>query len=165
MTVTDTGPLLVLAKLNQLELLLRLYGHVIVPEAVFQEAVLVGRRRGYPDAHALDVFLQRMGWSPTACPEIAPQLVQERLGSGEKQAISLALDNRSLLLIDDQHARRVAKNLGVQTLGSLGVLVSAYRRQLVTGDELDILLSTIIQRKDIWIDPEVCHRVRRALLT
>ena len=41
--VANSGPLIVLAKVNHLHLLPSLYGEVIIPQAVFREAVVVGR--------------------------------------------------------------------------------------------------------------------------
>ncbi len=46
--VTNTTPLIVLAKLNHLHLLSALYKQVIVPRAVYHEAVVQGQARGYP---------------------------------------------------------------------------------------------------------------------
>ena len=71
---------------------------------------------------------------------------------------------RQPLIIDDSEARRVAEKLGVTTLGSLGVLVQAFRRQLLTPADLDEMLSTLENRTDIWIRPELCERIRQALL-
>lgn len=45
--VTDTGPLLVLAKLHHLHLLPELYSTIQVPSSVYHEAVVVGLARGY----------------------------------------------------------------------------------------------------------------------
>ncbi len=162
--VSDTGPLVVLAKLNRLDLLPLLFRHVLIPSAVYQEAVVVGRRRGYPDAHTLAAFLQHVGWSIVVPPEIPAVLRARRLGQGEQEAIALALQYEALLLIDDRDARWTAQELGVLTRGSLGVLVMAYRAGLLSAVELDYLLDTIEQREDIWIDPALCRKVRTELL-
>jgi hypothetical protein len=47
--VTNSGPLIVLAKIHHLHLLASLYGTLIVPRAVYREVVEIGRARGYPD--------------------------------------------------------------------------------------------------------------------
>ena len=86
------------------------------------------------------------------------------IGEGEREAIGLALRHSLPLLIDDSQARRIAHTLGVETKGSLGVLIQAYRGSLLSSAELDQLLSTIEVREDIWIDPALCQRVRRQVL-
>ena len=50
---------------------------------------------------------------------------------GERCAISMALDLDAALLVDDRAARRHAEALGLDVLGTLGVLVLAKRKGLV----------------------------------
>jgi predicted nucleic acid-binding protein len=88
-----------------------------------------------------------------------------RLGRGEIEAIALAEQHQSLLLIDEVYARAIAEQMGLQTVGSLGILVEAYHRGNLTSDVLEELLMTIEQRKDIWIQPALCERIRREVLS
>ncbi len=163
--VTNSGPLIALAKLNHLRLLPALYDEVIVPQAVYDEVVTVGLRRGYPDANIADAFLRRMKWRPVAVADRLPELdVYARLGRGEREALTLAKTHNSLVLIDEDHARTIADQLGLAHIGTLGILVGAYRRELLSADALDELLITIESREDIWIHPELCRRARHEVL-
>ena len=47
--VTNSGPLMALAKLGLLDLLGRLYGKVYMPGAVYDEVVLRGEEGGFSD--------------------------------------------------------------------------------------------------------------------
>jgi predicted nucleic acid-binding protein len=133
--VANSGPLIALAKINHLHLVPSLYGEVIIPQAVYHEAVVVGQARGYPDAKVLQAFLSSMEWQPTESPEMPPELPGDtRLGRGEYEAIALAWQHQVLLLIDEIYARSVADRLGLQTAGSLGILVEAYRKGILTSD-------------------------------
>jgi hypothetical protein len=60
--VCNAGPLMVLAKLNQLHLLKELYGRVRLANSVYDETVIEGMRRGHEDARTLLRFLMQMGW-------------------------------------------------------------------------------------------------------
>ena len=80
------------------------------------------------------------------------------------EAIALAEQHQSLLLIDEVYARALAEQMELQTIGSLGILVEAYQRGNLAANVLDELLITIEQRKDIWIQPTLCERVRREVL-
>ena len=51
--IADSGPLIVLAKIGLLSLLPRLYQTVIIPQAVYQETVIEGERRGHDDARII----------------------------------------------------------------------------------------------------------------
>ena len=58
----DAGPLIVLGKLNRLDLLAGLYGQVHIPRTVYDEVVTQGLMRGASDALAVRLFWQRQGW-------------------------------------------------------------------------------------------------------
>lgn len=163
--VTNSGPLIALAKLNHLRLLPAMYGTVIVPQAVHDEVVTVGLRRGYPDASIADAFLRRMNWHPVAAGDMLPELdTHVRLGLGEREALTLAQTHNAIVLIDEDHARAIADQLGLVHIGTLGILAGAFRRELLSADALDDLLVSIESRDDIWIHPDLCGRVRRAVL-
>lgn len=162
---TNTGPLIALAKLYHLHLLPALYGPLIVPQAVYDECVIEGQTRGYQDADVIQAFLGQVGVLPVTPQALPPELAGDvRLGQGEIEAIALAKQHRSLLLIDEVYARAIAEKMGLPSVGSLGILVEAYRRGNLSSDMLEELLITIEQRKDIWIHPALCERVRRDVL-
>lgn len=162
--VTDTGPLLVFAKLHLLHLLPGLYSSVQIPSAVYHEAIVTGTARGYPDAILLRSFLHEHGWSAHPDVAISGDLLDCRLGIGEAQAISLAAQLSAELLIDDNDARLCADELKITSLDSLGVLSRAYRLKLLSAAALVEVLTVIEERRDIWIHPSLCDRVRRSLL-
>ena len=54
--VCNAGPLIVLAKLNALHLLEKLYNRVHIAEAVFDEVIVEGLRHGYTDARTAQIF-------------------------------------------------------------------------------------------------------------
>jgi uncharacterized protein len=178
--VVNSGPLIVLAKLNHLHLLVRLFGRFTVPQAVYDEVVVAGKRLGHRDAALVDDFLTREGCrlvpafgeatgadQKLAHPGVGQQTEQlsglHRLGPGESEALALALREGAVVVIDDSRARRVARDLGLSTVGTVGVLVSARAQGLLSPDALEELLVTIEKRDDIWIEPELCRRVRQQL--
>ena len=162
--VIDTGPLLVFAKLQRLHLLDQLFQTVLIPQPVYEEAVITGLQRGYPDSVQLQAFLAGHHW-PTLSPVVVkPNLVSGDLARGKYEAIAIAQARALPLLIDDSNARSVADKRGITTYGSLGVLAQAFRKAYVTTSELDELLTTIENRADIWIQPRLCQRLRSSLL-
>ena len=57
--VTNSGPLMALAKLGLLDLLGRLYGKVYMPGAVYDEVVLRGEEGGFSDSLQVKLAIQR----------------------------------------------------------------------------------------------------------
>jgi predicted nucleic acid-binding protein len=54
-----------------------------------------------------------------------------RLGPGEQQAIALAYELKTLLLIDDRLGRTAARRLGLPITGLAGVLIQAKEANLI----------------------------------
>lgn len=83
----------------------------------------------------------------------------EQLGKGEASSIALALEfEESLLIIDERKGRKIAEDLGVDTIGSLGVLVKAKERGVI--NEVREILE-LIDRTDFRISPLVRDAVLR----
>ena len=122
--VSNTGPLLALAKADRLTVIEAMYGVVQIPPAVHRELLA----KTGPEAQCLDdafaSFVRVVHLPPL--PAKVDHLTQ-RLGPGEQQAIALAFSNSGLLLIDDQAGRKAARQLGVEVTGAVGVLLEAKR--------------------------------------
>lgn len=84
--VTNSGPIIILSAIGQLDLLRGLHTSVLVPESVFTEVSLAGK--GRPGSAELEVapWLERVPVVPPADP-----LLLQLLGRGEADAITLAL--------------------------------------------------------------------------
>ena len=89
----NAGPLMVLAKPNQLHLLKELYGRVHLANSVYDETVIEGMKRGHEDARTLLRFLMQMGWEadPVATDAIPNGLDQAHLDRGERDTLALAV--------------------------------------------------------------------------
>lgn len=165
-TISNVGPLIVLAKLNVLHLLKELFDHVHIPRSVYNEVVTEGLRRGHEDARTLQLFLEQVGWLPEDVtePMIPVELRRAPLDRGEREAIALAIAlGTDTLLIDEMIGRKVARAQGIMVRGSLGVLVEAYRQQLISADQLRLYFAEIVNRHDVWINPALVKRLEREL--
>jgi hypothetical protein len=126
-TIVNTSPLFYFHRLGLLELFQKLYGRIIVPEAVKKE-LDEGRTQGE------DVpLLEKYPWieiKSVTMPRYL-QLIAD-LGPGESEVLALATNQKSaLVIIDDKLARRIAEMRGFRITGSAGVLLKAKRKGLV----------------------------------
>jgi predicted nucleic acid-binding protein len=125
--ISNTSPLQYLYQSGVLHLLPALYSTVIVPESVVRE-LADGRARGIllPDPNALP-------WAKVERPRETSLLrLVTTLGAGEREAIALALEKPgTVLLLDDNFARRHARLMGINLSGTLGVLLKAKQKGLV----------------------------------
>ncbi|MBL7164803.1 MAG: DUF3368 domain-containing protein [Anaerolineales bacterium] len=162
----DAGPLVVLGKLNRLELLDELYGEVQIPRAVYEEVVTAGLARGASDAQTVRLFLQRQQWPiVTVLPTVlAAYTPQANLDPGETEVLALAQSlTDPLVLLDDEVARNEARRLKLRLRGTLGVLVQAHRSGFLTLGQVELLIQEIAARPDIWISAKLCEQVLASL--
>jgi len=125
--VVDTAPLNYLICIDAVDVLPTLYGSIWIPPAVNAELC-------HPKApeRVREWVRSLPEWLQIKEPAELPYQPQARLGLGERQAISLALASRSaLLIIDDRDAVDFARQLGLATIGTLGVLDHAAARNLI----------------------------------
>lgn len=162
--VADAGPLLALAKLNLLHLLDALFERVELTTSVYDEIVVSGMRRGYVDAQVLREYFYLKGWAPTAVEADRADHESWRLDQGETDSIILARTEGVELLMDEERGRVIARREGVHVRGTLGILVQAYRQNLITSDQLRLYVNQLAERKDIWISPVLCREVLRQVL-
>jgi uncharacterized protein len=118
--VSDAGPLIALGRLDLLAVLPEVFAQVQVPTAVLEECMV---RPENADAHRIHAAVTR-GWLVTC--EAVP-IANTALDLGERAAIARAVEIGAALLADDQAARQHALAIGLQVIGTLGVLVLAKR--------------------------------------
>ena len=162
----NAGPLMALGKLNRLDLLAGLFGQVQIPRAVYDEVVTQGLVRGAPDALTVRLFWQRQQWpivdvSETLLSAYVPPVV---LDPGETELLALAQSVVDpLALLDDEVARAEARRLKLRLCGTLGILVRACRKDLLSLDQAELLIREIAARPDIWIAARLCEQVLASL--
>jgi len=136
LAVSDSTPLIYLAKIGRLSLLKGVFKRVIVPEAVFDEAVAQGKALSMIDAFIIEKAVGDWIIVERVEPEVDAEYhfidTNTRLGTGEKEALKLCKQLGALYFIaDDREARRVSRILNIRPVGTLGVLVEAYRLGLI----------------------------------
>ena len=162
----DSGPLIALGKLNRLDLLADLYGEVQIPQAVYNEVVLQGLASGASDALIVRLLWQRQGWPivdvpPTMLAAYKPPVILD-LGETEVLVLAQTLVN-PLVLLDDEVARSEARRLKLRLRGTVGILAQAYREELLSFAQTELLIDEIAARPDIWISSKLCDQVLRSL--
>ncbi|MDI6793728.1 MAG: hypothetical protein QME81_12835 [bacterium] len=158
----NAGPLIALSKLNRLDILADLYGETQIPRAVYDEVVTHGLARGAPDALTVRLFWQRQRWPIVDVPDavLSAYTSPVVLDPGETEVLALAQTlTDPLVLIDDEIARAEARRLGLRLRGTLGIIVHAYRRGLLSFGQTEMLIREIAARPDIWIGDRLCEQV------
>jgi predicted nucleic acid-binding protein len=149
--VSDTGPIIGLAKANRLALLKNLFEKVLIPPMVRKELFAkTGDEAEWIDS-ALTDFIQVFEIRPI---DETAKLILEGLGEGERQAIGIAasMGNDAILLIDDLAGRQAAEKLNIKITGLVGVLLLAKERGLIKSVS-DIIEE--IRSKGYWLSNSI----------
>ena len=123
--VSDASPLNALACIGCVDILLRLFEQVLVPPAVVAEL----SQPATPEPARLFIRMPPI-WLRVVSPSAVDRT--HRLGAGEREAISLALEHRLPLLVDDKDARRTAQRAGLEIIGTIGTLEVAAQADLIS---------------------------------
>jgi predicted nucleic acid-binding protein len=154
--VSNASPLINLAAVGQLALLRQLYRRVIVPPAVWNEVVRLGKGRLGSRAVRAASWVQVKAVRDRALV----QMLLAELDPGEAESIVLAREIQAdLLLLDESHARRAARRMGLPITGLVGVLIEAAGKGLIS--DLAATLRELRDRAGFWLTDEVVEEALR----
>ena len=136
--VVNSSPLIFLAKINRLDLLNKLFDEVIIPKAVYEEAVLNGKRDKTE-------IIKNLNW-------IKVEEVKNRrlinflmnfLDYGESEVIAYAVENNiDLVVLDDKDARKIAREFDLKVIGTLGILIISKKKGYI--NELKPIIEKLV---------------------
>jgi predicted nucleic acid-binding protein len=138
--VSNSSPLIALAKLDKLKLLEQVFGKILIPQLVYKEL-----ERG--------CFYQEVTHFKSACDSFIEvvnvqnhQTFKRSLDLGECEVLSLALERQAdIVLIDDRKAFNEAKELGLKTISTLTFLKVAQTKGFI--DDYLVLVSELAAKK------------------
>ena len=153
--VSDSTPLITLMKASRLDVLELLFGEVIIPEAVYHELTF---NANFPDEAMLinqSPFIRVVTVDDSRTVSILRRATG--LDQGESEAIIYADENKvDVLLMDEAHGRRVARDMGLEIMGSVGVLLAAFREGFLSEEEIETAL-TVIRQSNRHISERLIH--------
>jgi len=126
--VADSSPMIGLGRINQLDLLNRLFKNVLIPPAVAAECTYDLKK---PGAKSIQAAIDQSLIQIYDGKFERVKNLSRVLGLGEIEAISLALSLDAPLLIDEKKARSSAQQFGIDIIGVDGVLIAAKKQKIL----------------------------------
>jgi predicted nucleic acid-binding protein len=119
--IVNASPLIVLAKINQVNLLSELCDEVVVPSGVVQEISFA------PDNDPAKIWISNKGSTYIQNVEqVDPVIAAWDLGLGESHVMTWVYKNPGYeAILDDRAAKTAALALGIPVRGTLGVILLA----------------------------------------
>ena len=126
--IVNSTPLISLAIIHQLTLLQKIFHNVYLPQTVYNEVIINGKGRlGHTE-------LSTINWFQIVDPVniSLKHSIMLQLDEGEADVITIAKDKSiSLVCIDEFAGRQYAGLLGLDVIGTLGVLLIAKKKGFI----------------------------------
>ena len=153
--ISNSSPLIFLAKINYLSLIKDLFNFVEIPEEVKKE-ILIKEKEGFI---SLEQAIKE-NWIKTVqlknCTDYS-------LGEGENAAINLAKEKSKSLIIDDSKAIKIAESLGIKTLRTTSLIFLALKKKLINNKEAIRIINKLIE-SGYYISPSIYTKIIEKLL-
>lgn len=136
--IADTSPLNYLIQLELIENLPSIYDEIVIPPAVLQELSNLGS-----PLVVRDWACSLPDWVIVRSVDALDPTLPIRLGVGEREAISLAIElHAGMVLIDDLPGRNAAEERGLSITGTLTILLQI---SLLFGFDFEMKLAELVQ--------------------
>ncbi len=148
--VSDSTPLIYLAKIGRLDIIREVFPEIHIPEAVYDEAVTQGKALNIPDASIIEKAVGTWIIKERVEPEVEAEYsfldTNTRLGLGEKEALKLCKQlDAAYFIADDREARRVSRILNIKPIGTCGTIVQAFRQDSITKREALQIIDDLVK--------------------
>jgi predicted nucleic acid-binding protein len=141
--VSNSTPLIYLAKVNKLDLLKSLFNEVFIPQEVKNEVVDKGKMLGKKDAYLVEKAINE-GWLKVLTTDTVTVSIE--LYTGEITALSLAKKlGLKEVLIDEASGRAAARLLDLTPRGTLFILLKALQKEEIDQDEFLEVLNQLLK--------------------
>jgi predicted nucleic acid-binding protein len=137
-----------LASVNSLELLKVIFERVYLTPEVYKEVengIYLGRRY----LECVELTIGAKDWLLMTDLDLSEiklyGLLKGKVDTGEASCLAIAMVRKWLFITDDRRARRIAESHNVGLSGTIGVLKLAVSQKLISKDEGNLLLWTMIQ--------------------
>lgn len=143
LVIADTSCLILLSKVDELEILKLNYNRIIITPEIASEF-----NQKLPDW--IEIIAVR--------DKRFQHLFQDSLGLGESTALALAFEtDNATVILDDLKARKLAQKLGLKITGTIGVIVKAKLRGNISSARhiLEKILNTDFRINDKTIEAAI----------
>lgn len=155
--ISNTSPLIVLAKSSYLKILQKIFKRVIIPDAVFNE---IFRKKDIASGKIRELinlgFIQR---EKVKNKELV-DFINTDIGLGEAEAIVLSLQlNSEYILLDDYKARIYAEERSLNVIGTLG-LIKIFQDCNFISEDAEVIYKRLASA-NFWIKKDLFFKVIR----
>lgn len=154
--VFDTGPLIHLNEIRLLNILI-LFESIHVSEEVFKE--LNKNKDLYGEISKIkNIILSQL---KSKYKDMSKLLVEKHnIDLAESGSISLSMQEKAdVFITDDLDARIIAKNLNIEVHGTVGVILRAYRENIISKETAINKIKELYEKSSLFITKDLVERI------
>lgn len=151
-----------MAKINEVDIL-GVFNELLIHEEVYKE-IMKGKLSNSPDAFTIEGMVEEGKIRILNLNENGKKVYEKITGryksldAGEAATIALALQrDEERVLVDESIARRVCKLVGLRPVGSLGVVLLAYKNGIIDENRVKIIVRKMVS-SDFRVSASVTER-------
>ena len=168
LAVSDSDVLIHFAKLNQLKLFKNQFSTIYLSEIVYNETVSDGIRLQKEDAFVIKKYIESehiIKIKKVSQKEINDMIKKHHIHKGEASIIALAKELKiAYCLTNEIKVRKIIKAEGLKAIGTLGILLRAYKMNTIDKNELLTLLDVIHKNAiEYRIHPKLIEKVKEKI--
>ncbi len=159
--IADATALILLAKVTILETFVN-RNPVITSKMVYEE-VIIGKEKGRKDS----IIVERLVEENKLKLRVPNRSIRNKikklfnLKAGELDVISLAYKTKNMILSDDKKCLNVAKGLGIKFITSLDIIVTLYKKSIITQEKAITCIEELEEYG--WYSKDLIKSYREAL--
>jgi len=155
MIILNSSPLIHLTKLGKIRYLITKEKQLIIPTAVYNEVVIIGKEKKYAESFLIEKMINN-GEIVVKKIDKYDKSLYPFLGEGEIEAIELAKMEEKLVLIDDKKARNVADLLKIEFQTTIVTIFELLLTKYINFSEYKSNITKLAE--DAWISADIIQK-------
>jgi len=153
--VFDTDILSMFAKVDEVYLLMQLFGNKAVMTPKIRDEISAPLEYGYTFPFKVLSTIKTVPLSKEAIEEYIRFQRNLNLGKGELEAIAYSKTEKCLFATNDERAREFAKSEGIQVLSLQAILKALWKKKLKSKGEVKQILDRIKMADNLAVSKEI----------
>ena len=159
MAILNSTPLIYLTKIGKLPKVIEYFNELVISSKVYEEAVEKGLKLGKPEAEILKKYVSE-GKIRVEKPKKMVRGVRG-IHIGELESISLAIQRKDPIILDDKLAYEYSKLLKLNVIRTVKLLLILLKNKLIDFSEFKRNLSSL-SKSGFWLTSEIYEEAVRA---
>ena len=149
--VSNTGPIIHLTEINLIRIL-TIFQNITIPEEVEEELI----KNNVPIPKRIKITKLK----PESKDKTKILTNEYNLDLGEAEAISLALQEKvDYFLTDDLDARQIAKEFKLETHGTIGIILRAFKEKIISKEKTIEKIKELKTNSSLFITQDLISEV------